>query len=321
MKKKKEVFEKGIIDKKLILPSFINKEYLEKKFNDSEEDREEELNNDFNQKKIIIEHKKLTIFEVDKENNLENKIYESNDFTEVIKKLTKIEKKKNNFHINLVKSMKNGIFIIESKNMATYGAFFFIKYNKSKKEIEIISEEDGKIEFITEYSDGNFAYNCYIHRPVYTEDTFYIFNINKNEKYSLINFGEYDAFNSKYALLTNGFAFNNFIGYKKIDETSYLNIVEGFNLKRYVINFIRNVKQLISDDKYIYLLSIKAGYSVYIFNIEHKKFYSKYFKIWSKMNEPKEIEYDKDLFKNEEENENSNRQNLIEKMMNQCIIC
>ena len=66
MKKKKEVFEKGIIDKKLILPSFINKEYLEKKFNDSEEDREEELNNDLNQNKIIIEHKKLTIFEVDK---------------------------------------------------------------------------------------------------------------------------------------------------------------------------------------------------------------------------------------------------------------
>ena len=94
MKKKKEVFEKGIIDKKLILPSFINKEYLEKKFNDSEEDREEELNNDFNQNKIIIEGKKLTIYEVDKENNLENKIYKSNDFTEVIKKLTKIEKKK-----------------------------------------------------------------------------------------------------------------------------------------------------------------------------------------------------------------------------------
>ena len=321
MKKKKEVFEKGIIDKKLILPSFINKEYLEKKFNDSEEDREEELNNDFNHNKIIIEHKKLTIFEVDKENNLENKIYESNDFTEVIKKLTKMKKKKNNFDINLVKCMKNGIFIIESKNMATYGAFFFIKYNKSKKEIEIISEEEGKIEFITEYSDGNFAYNRYIHRPLFTNDTFYVFNINKNEKYSLINFGEYDAFNSKYALLTNGFAFNNFIGYKKIVETSYLNIVEGFNLKRYVINFIGNIKQLISDDKYIYLLSIKAGYSVYIFNIENKKFYSKYFKIWSKMNEPKEIEYDKDLFKNEEENENSNRQNLIEKMMNQCIIC
>ena len=36
--------------------------------------------------------------------------------------------------------MKNGIFIIESKDIVSYGAFFFIKYNKSKKDIEIISE-------------------------------------------------------------------------------------------------------------------------------------------------------------------------------------
>ena len=101
---------------------------------------------------------------------------------------------------------------------------FFIKYNKSKKEIEIIlEEEDRKVEFITEYSDGNFAYKSYIHRPVFTEDTFYVFDINKNEKYKLKSFGEYDnIFGSKFAFLTNGFVFS----------TSSLNIVEGFNFKK-----------------------------------------------------------------------------------------
>ena len=294
---------------------------MEKKFNDLKEGKKEELSNDFNHNKIIIENKKLTIFEVDKTKNLENKIYESDDFTEVIKKLTKIEKKRNNFDINLVKNMKNGIFIIESANMVYYGAFFFIKYNKSNKEIEIISEQkDRKILFITEYSDGNFAYNSYIHRPVYTEDTFYIFNINKNEKYRLRTFGEYDdIFDSKYVSLTNdGFAFNNFFCFNEKNKNSYLNIVEGFNLKRYVINFVGDVRQLISDDKYIYLLSKKADNSVYIFNIENKKFYSKYFQIWSEINEPKEIEYvelDVDNVGNEEknDNDNSNKQNLEEK--------
>ena len=126
MNKKEEIFEKGIIDKKLILPSFINKEYLEQKFNDLKEGQKEELNNDFNPNKIIVENKKLTIFEVDKTKNLQNKIYESNDFTEVIKKLTKFEIKKDNFNFALIKNMKNGIFIIESKNIVSYGAFFLL---------------------------------------------------------------------------------------------------------------------------------------------------------------------------------------------------
>ena len=101
MNKKEEIFEKGIIDKKLILPSFINKEYLEQKFNDLKEGQKEELNNDFNPNKIIVENKKLTIFEVDKTKNSENKIYESDDFTEVIKKLTKIEIEEDNFNFDL----------------------------------------------------------------------------------------------------------------------------------------------------------------------------------------------------------------------------
>ena len=126
MSEKVEIFKKGIIDKKLILPSFINKEYLEQKFNDLKEEQKEELNNDFNPNKIIVENKKLTIFEVDKTKNSENKIYESDDFTEVIKKLTKIEIKEDNFNFDLIKIMKNGIFIIESKDIVSYGAFFLL---------------------------------------------------------------------------------------------------------------------------------------------------------------------------------------------------
>ncbi len=133
--------------------------------------------------------------------------------------------------------MKNGIFIIESKDIVCYGAFFFIKYNKSKKDIEIISEtQNRKISFITEYSDGNFAYNSYIHRPMGYEDTFYVFDVNKNEEYFLKSFADYDGiYFSKFAFLKNGFIFNNFLCYNENCETSYLNIVDGLHLKTYII--------------------------------------------------------------------------------------
>ena len=90
--KAKAEAEKDINNKKPILPSYINKEYLEKKYNDLKEDQEEKSNDDFNNNKIIIKSKKLSIIEVDKTKNVENKIYESDDFTQVIKELTKIEK-------------------------------------------------------------------------------------------------------------------------------------------------------------------------------------------------------------------------------------
>ena len=177
---------------------------MEEKFNDLEKAQKEELNNDFNHNKIIIENKKLTIIEIDRTKKIENKIYESDDFTEVIKKLTKIVIEEDNFKFKLIKNMKNGIFIIESKDMVCYGAFFFIKYNKSKKKIEIIfEEEDRLIEFITEYSNGNFIYKSYIHRPLLTEDSFYVFDIKKNEKHYLISFGEYDSYSSEFSFSTN----------------------------------------------------------------------------------------------------------------------
>ena len=124
--KAKAEAEKDINNKKPILPSYINKEYLEKKFNDLKEDQEEKSNDDFNNNKIIIENKKLTIIEVDKTKNVENKIYESDDFTKVIKELTKIEKISKNFTFDLIKNMKNEIFIIESEDIVTYGAFFLL---------------------------------------------------------------------------------------------------------------------------------------------------------------------------------------------------
>ena len=322
MAERKKIFEKDIIDKKLILPSFINKNYLEQKFNDLKENKKEELNNDFNPNKIIIENKKLTIFEIDTAKNLENKIYESDDFTEVIKKLTKFEIEENNFNFALIKNMKNGIFIIESEDIVIYGAFFFLKYNKSERNIEIISEEENRqIQFITEYSNGNFAYNSYIARPLCTEDTFYVFDVNKNEKCFIKSFNEYDGiYDSKFSCLTNGFAFNNYFCFSANDKTSYLNIIEGFNLKRYIINFIGDIRQLISDDKYIYLLSKKTDNSVYIFNIENKKFYSKYFKIWSKIKEPEEIVFDESKVKSKSGNENSKEKNNSYKKKKKCII-
>ena len=322
MAERKKIFEKDIIDKKLILPSFINKNYLEQKFNDLKENKKEELNNDFNPNKIIIENKKLTIFVIDTAKNLENKIYESDDFTEVIKKLTKFEIEENNFNFALIKNMKNGIFIIESEDIVIYGAFFFLKYNKSERNIEIISEEENRqIQFITEYSNGNFAYNSYIARPLCTEDTFYVFDVNKNEKCFIKSFNEYDGiYDSKFSCLTNGFAFNNFFCFNENNKNSYLNIVEGINLKRYIINFIGDIRQLISDDKYIYLLSKKTDNSVYIFNIENKKFYSKYFKIWSKIKEPEEIVFDESKVKSKSGNENSKEKNNSYKKKKKCII-
>ena len=294
---------KAYIDKNLVVPSFINKEYLEKKFNDLETEKKEELN--MNHNKIIINKKKLSIIEVDKTKNVENKIYESDDFTKVIKKLSKIKKKVGKFSFRLVENMKNGIFIIESKNMVCYGAYFFMKYNKSKKEIEIISEEgDRLIEFITEYANGNFAYKSYVHRPIYTEDCFYVFDTNKNKTIILKSFGEYEgAYDSEYAPLKNGFAFNNYLCFDRNSAGSYLNIVEGFTLKRYNVDFIGQIQQLISDDKYIYLLSKNDNTSVYIFNIENQKFYSNIFKISVKI---KKYEIEEEI---EEENENEDEKN------------
>ena len=80
------------------------------------------------------------------------------------------------------------------------------------------------------------------------------FNTNKNEKFNLISFGEYDGvFGSKFASLKNGFAFNNYLCFSADSSKSYLNIVDGFIIKRYVCDFIGDIKEIISDDYFIYL--------------------------------------------------------------------
>ena len=128
-----EIFEKDLIDEKQILPSFINEKYLKRKFKDSSKVLKEQLSDDLNNNKIIVKNKKLTIIEIDRTKKIENKIYESDDFTEVIKKLTKIVIEEDNFKFKLIKNMKNGIFIIESKDIVSYGAFFLLNIINLKK--------------------------------------------------------------------------------------------------------------------------------------------------------------------------------------------
>ena len=261
------------IDNSIILPSFIDENYLKQKFNKEKNNEQEEIDNDMLNNKIIIDNKKLSIF-VDKTKNIEHKIYESDDFCQVIKQLTKIKTKKDDFDFKLIKILKNGIFIIESENIITYGAFFFIKFNDSKKGIEIIAEhKNRKIQFIAEFYNGNFAYNCYIHRPLCTQDSYYIYDITKNEEHLLHTFGEYYNNNYcllKYAFFTNGFAFTNNLCVDKNWKHEYLNVVEGFDIHIYTIDFIGYIDELIYDDKYLYL--IKKDNKVYIFNIEKKNF-------------------------------------------------
>ena len=65
--------------------------------------------------------------------------------------------------------------------------------------------------------------------------------------------------------MINGFAFNNKLRNYENDVTNYHYVVDGLKLKRYNINFIGGFRQLISDGKYIYLLSNKKNNSVYIY--------------------------------------------------------
>ena len=133
MVENEEIFEKDLIDEKQILPSFINEKYLKRKFKDSSKVLKEQLSDDLNNNKIIVKNKKLTIIEIDRTKKIENKIYESDDFTEVIKKLTKIVIEEDNFKFKLIKNMKNGIFIIGSKDIVSYGAFFLLNIINLKK--------------------------------------------------------------------------------------------------------------------------------------------------------------------------------------------
>ena len=266
--------------------------------------------------KIIVDNKKLAIFEIDKSKNIERKIYESEDFCQVIKQLTKIdleddifrenyfeeeeleeEVKKVDFQFRLVKILKNGMFIIVSENIITYGAYFFIKFNNIKKDIEIIEEEGySKFEFIKEFSNGNFLYINSFPITLYNAN-YKVFDIEKNESHRLHSYDEYDRL-SEFVYFINGFAFiNNAGSYNCQFSSRYLNVLEGLDFKIYEIDFFGfhiYIRKIIYDDKYLYLFikddddeDKKVGDGVdrvYILNIKKKKFYPNFIKFSNEKN-------------------------------------
>ena len=282
---KEDDFGISNIDNSMILPSFIDRNYLEKKFNEEKSNKQEEIAKVKLQTKIIVDDQKLTIFEVDETKNIEYKIYESDDFRQVIRKLSETYDE-SDFEFYLHTLLKNGIFIIQLDDLSEYGYFFFMKFNKSKNKIEILAEEHcSRMDFILEFPNGNFAYNSYLDRHFMDYNNFYIFDIKKNEKF-LTKYRGYSFNNdfSNFAFLSNGFAFSeSFIHpYYFYKRHNYFRIFEGFNYDSYNIDFIGQIKKIIYDDKYFYLLKKNVKNSdnkVFIFNLENKKFYSNYFNI------------------------------------------
>ena len=55
---------------------------------------------------------------------------------EIVEEEEEEEKDEYGFNFELVKILKNGIFIIQSKNICNYGAYFFIKFNDFKKKLK-----------------------------------------------------------------------------------------------------------------------------------------------------------------------------------------
>ena len=189
-KTKEKKNESEVIDKRLTLPKNINKNYLEKLFNNKNiEKKKNDDASDASQAdmKIIIDKKKLTIFNVDNT----QKIYESDDFIQVIKKLSRLNIQEDlDFEIELVKVLKKRMFIIQAKGAHTYGTFFIFKFNEATSEIEIIEEtKDRLIFFISQFTNGNFVYNSFVHRPIYTEDSLFYYDIRINEKYLIDRYG------------------------------------------------------------------------------------------------------------------------------------
>ena len=190
------------IDKSLILPNKINKKYLTKIFNIKDLDCLKYITSQADIK-IIIDKKKLTIFNVDNE----QKMYESDDFIQIIKNLSKLNIPEDiDFEIELIKVLKNRIFIIQTEGVHTYGTYFIFKFNEATNNIEIIEEtKDRLIFFISQFNNGNFVYNSFIHRPIYTEDSLFYYDIRNNEKHLIDRYGEYNYVDfSDIAVLQNG---------------------------------------------------------------------------------------------------------------------
>ena len=222
-----------------------------------ENNEQKQEDNEVTPYKVIVDKNKLTILELDNTNGVENKVYETNELCEEIKKLSKIRIKKIDVEFELVKNMKNGIFIIKSKQIATYGAFFCIKFNNTTKGIEIIGEDNQRIIFLTELSNGNFAYRCYLRRPLGTYDRLYIFDIQKNEKHYIIGFDdEYTRANwSNFACFPNGLVFSHTSADYQHKAHSYLVIIKGFEKKKENFDCFGKIKSIRYKNRNLYLLN------------------------------------------------------------------
>ena len=134
MEKKKES-ETDNIDNNIVLPSFIDKKYLEQRFNEGKINEIKEIDKNELKYRIKIFYKNLRIYEIDRTKNIEQKIYEYNNFPQFIKLHSKLKHKKEDFSLEVMAIFKSGIFIIQSEDIITYGAFFFMKFNYSKKKL------------------------------------------------------------------------------------------------------------------------------------------------------------------------------------------
>ena len=218
-----------------ILPSFITPNYLNNKFNENNSKNKDDNNNPLllTDTKIILDKKSLTIY---KEDQI---IYKSENFVQVIKKLPELKiPEEIDFDIELLKVLKNNLFIIIAKNFMRNGLYFIFKFNEAKKDVDIISEErDRSMIFIAQFDNGNFLYISFIHRPIFTQDTFYYFDIEKKVRYKIEEFGEYDdIYFSDIIILEDGIAFMNSFCANSEFKWEKLYITENINIKSYKIN-------------------------------------------------------------------------------------
>ena len=113
-----------------ILPSFITPNYLNNKFNENNSKNKDDNNYPSlpADTKIILDKKSLIIYKEDKI------VYESENFIQVIKKLSELKiPEEIDFDIELLKVLKNNIFIIIANNFMINGLYFIFKFNEAKK--------------------------------------------------------------------------------------------------------------------------------------------------------------------------------------------
>ena len=124
--------------------------------------------------------------------------------------------------------------------MFTYGAYFILKYNIKKNKIEIMTEgEDRDIHLIGQFPNGNFAYISYIHRSLYTNNSFCYFDIIAKKSYFIKSFDEYNDINwNKIILLNDGIGFVD----ELFDKKAVFYITEKGKIKEYKLDYLVSLK-------------------------------------------------------------------------------